>query len=266
MAREDQVRRGRDGKELGDALHDAEQRSTEGVERRRGELGEESGVHGCPDRVRVLFVVGTEAITERVDVKGLVLGDHLSSENRSRASAAARVDIDCQRASSVSIRIAARGHALDVADRAQRARLAVAHDLGQPAGVASPRPARRCASASSALRPNDSLCDGRRKRSALARSGATASSLPRKNTRSCTPSRRASCSASMRPDHRRPSRARSAPRVATRAKMRDDVAHALHRPEVRDVHAAPCAPVHLIAAAAARSAPVVDARDRRSSG
>jgi hypothetical protein len=52
MAREDQVRRGGDGRNS--VIPSTTPRSAaEGIERRRGELGEESGVHGA-DRVRVL--------------------------------------------------------------------------------------------------------------------------------------------------------------------------------------------------------------------
>ena len=116
------------------------------------------------------------------------------------------------------------------------------------------------ASASSALRPNDSLCVGSRKRSALASRGATASSFPRKNTRSCTPSCRASCSASMRSG---PSPTMTSTLGISFVDARvdpDDVPHALHGAEVRDVHQ------HLASRPPGRGAAARSATGRRPSG
>src|SRR5829696_6537787 len=95
------------------------------------ELGEESGVHGRSREVKVLCVVGTDAITEGVEVEVLVLANDLIEREsyagvgrgeRGRLVPAVAVGEQAHGRSS---------HRIDVTHGAECTRLPVTHDLGQ---------------------------------------------------------------------------------------------------------------------------------------
>ena len=222
-----EMRRAADREELGESLDDAEDRAPG----RR--LTRASRDRGSSATRR-----SASTARERVLVERLVLRRRSSSsEKRSRASA---------RGERCSSRASGRGRAESRARRAAMpstsptaqsdARLAIAHDLGKSAGVgADDRHAgRQRLERAQAERLALRWAGGRDRRW---RAAAPPSRSCRGRTRRpATPSSRASASASTRSG---PSPTMTSTRGisrATRAKIAHDVAHALHRPEVRDVH------------------------------
>ena len=104
------------------------------------------------------------------------------------------------------------GHRLDRPRRLQDARHPVLDHLREAADAGGEHGAPQ-AIASSAARPNDSVCEGSRKRSVACKRSATVSIRPRNRTSSSTPRSRASRSASARsgpsPDHQQRGRQRA---------------------------------------------------------
>ena len=231
MAGEDQVRGGRDGQELGDPFDDAEDQRVEQASRGLDERGVEA--------VHAAYAIGARGSdVQRVAIERLVLRDDRRPARTARARPPRRsVLIACQRSPSRRMRDRRRGHARRRRRPvAEEAGLAVAHDLGQAADVASRSPARRRERLERAQperlalrRQQEEVGAGeqRRDRIDLAEEEHV---VARRRARAPPPRRRRDRG------RRRPSRAPHGISLAHAREDPHDVADALHRPEVRDVH------------------------------
>ena len=200
MAREDQVRRRRDGQELGDPFDDAEQRAREGIERRRGTVAaSRAAFTEAEDRVIGARIVGSGGYHRARRRKRPRTGRRSGRARTARARRRRRASlIECHSASSVSSRIAA----ADIPSTS-------------PTAQSTPvSPSRTTSGSPPAREPITGTPDGERleraqaERLALRWAAGTdprprAAARPRRSCRGrtrrpATPSRRASCSASTR--------------------------------------------------------------------